>query len=88
MKEKKVRAWNFYTELRKANKELDRIIEEEVLSKGVEIDINLMVLDLTNKFAVSEKAMRKRLVIQLESRAILQEGNKLRRKENGSKEGI
>ena len=52
---------SFYTEKRKANKEIDDIIKKEVLAAGNPINLSKLILEITANHPVSDKSVKERV---------------------------
>ena len=58
---------NYYANLQRANKQIDAVIEETLIKKGISISIPKLILETTTAFAISDKVVRKRIDLWVES---------------------
>jgi hypothetical protein len=56
----------YYNDVRSANKKVDDICEQ-IIKHGGEVNLNIIVLNLTNLYAVGEKMVEKRFIRWVES---------------------
>lgn len=59
---------SYYYELKRANKFIDDRIDEVIYRNGQEIKISSLTLVVTSKFEVGEKAILKRINLQVKAR--------------------
>ena len=52
---------DFYEEQKQALRELDSIVKKNIIEKRKKYNVDILVIELTNSFSISEKRLRDRI---------------------------